>query len=205
MAKRRRKRNQHNKQALTHAQLRALIPGGAVNAHRAKRDDIDLETRALSDAGNALVTGEIVNTPVRKLLMQKAITLGEAWAAQAFKFDFDAAYASCVNPLSAVFVDGGSGDGTGAANRRLEHAQRYRKARAHLRSEMYRVAEAAILELPDSGIEATYTGIGREMLPDASVQEQRAAGKACLVLVIRELAVVYGQRNPNRSHIVMDQ
>src|SRR5208337_984064 len=124
MAKRRRKRNQHANPALTHSQLQALIPGGSVNKHRARRDDIEIETRAASEGGVSMIAGEYVSTAIRKLLQRGAITLEEASAAHAFLRDHDLAYASCVNTLSAVQVDC-SGDGTGGIDRKIHHAQRF--------------------------------------------------------------------------------
>jgi hypothetical protein len=203
MVKRRRKRNQHNNPALTHSQLQALIPGGSVNKHRASRDEIEVETRAATEGGTAMIAGEYVSTAIRKLLARGAITLEEASAAHSFLRDHDLAYASCVNTLNAVQVDC-SGSGTGGIDRKLHHAQRFQNARAQLRSQMFRIAQAAILENSDTGIDASFTGIGAEMLPGFSKQEQRAAGQGCLVMVCRELAVIYGARNPDRSRIVVN-
>ncbi len=200
MARRRTKRDQHNNPALTHGQLRALIPGGSVNAHRARRDEIEIETRAATEGGTALITGEVVSTAVRKLMARGLITLEEFTAAQSFIRDHDLAYASCVNTLAAVHVDC-SGDGTGAMRRKAYHSQRFQNARALLRSQMSRVAEAAIIENPDGGIDANFTAIGADVLPGLSKQEQRAAGQGCLVMVIRELAVIYGARNAGRTRI----
>ena len=142
----RRRRRRGREIPLTEDQRRALIPGGPVNPHRAGRDTIDIEIRATSEKGSTLVTGERVSTPIRKLLQQDHITLEEASAAQLFLCDHDIAYASCINPLAAVLVDGSSGDGTGGLERRIHHGSRFKKARAWLRSEMARIAEAAILE-----------------------------------------------------------
>jgi hypothetical protein len=203
MAKRRRKRNQHNDPALTHSQLQMLIPGGSVNKHRARRDEIEIETRAATEGGTAMIAGEYISTAVRKLMARGAVTLEEHTAVQNFIRDRDLAYASSTNALAAIQVDC-NGDGTGGMERKVHHSLRFEHARAWLHSQMFRVAQAGILDDGDADIGRGFTAIGADMLPGYSKQEQLAAGQGCLVMVIRELAVIYGARNPDRSRIVVN-
>ena len=181
----------------TDAERIALIPGGPVNPHRAARDQFDLEDRAVTDRGTALIVGQIVSTPVRKLLMQGHVSLEEAAAAHLYARDHDAAYASSSNPLGSLSaactrVDGGVADPSARIERKAHHGPLFRRASQHLRSEMASIAAAAILRHAGVGNDAGYAAIGSDLLPGASQQEQRAAGKGAVVLMLRELAVFYG-------------
>ena len=193
----------------TEAERIALIPGGPVNPHRAARDQIDLEDRAATDLGIALVTGEIVSTPVRKLLMQGHVSLEEAAAAHQFAKDHDAAYASSSNPLGSLSaactrVDGGDADPASRMERKAHHGLRFRRASQHLRSELASIANAAILMHVGAANDAGFTSVGADLLPGASQQEQRAAGKGAVVLMLRELAIFYGRRRPRRMRILFE-
>ncbi|MFZ1106826.1 MAG: hypothetical protein WAN43_00575 [Rhodomicrobium sp.] len=187
----------------------ALIPGGPVNSHRAARDQIDLEDRAATDRGTALIVGQIVSTPVRKLLLAGHVSLEEAAAAHLFARDHDAAYASSSNPLAGLSaacarVDGGVVDRAVIMERKAHHGIRFRRASQHLRSEMASIAAAAILHHVGAANDAGYGAIGADLLPGASQQEQRAAGKGAVVLMLRELAVFYGRRRPRKTRILFE-
>lgn len=170
----------------TEAERLALIPGGPVNPHRAARDRIDLEDRAATDRGTALIVGQIVSTQVRKLLMQNHISLEEAAAAHLFAKDHDAAYASMSNPLAALSaactrVDGGVVDRAAVMERKAHHGLRFRRASQHLRSEMASIAAAAILQHAGAGNDVSYTAIGADLLPrriaaGAARRRQRGRG-----------------------------
>ena len=184
--------------ALTDEQRLGLIPGGPVNPHRAARSEIVIETRAMTERGAEITTGQRISSPVHRLYLQGVITLEEASAAQLFQIDHDSAHAGCKSPLAAVLVDS-RGDGTGGIDSRLDHAGRFRDARAHLCPELARIADAAILILPESGIDPTLTGIGASVLPDASRQAQREVGRGFLVVICRALAQFYGRRKRQYS------
>ena len=190
----------------TDAERIALIPGGPVNSHRAARDQFDLEDRAATDRGTALIVGQIVSTPVRKLLMQGHVSLEEAAAAHLYARDHDAAYASSSNPLGSLSaactrVDGGVADPSARMERKAHHGPRFRRASQHLRSEMASIAAAAILRHAGVGNDAGYAAIGSDLLPGASQQEQRAAVKGAVVSMPREIAVSYGRRRPRKTRI----
>lgn len=216
MVKRRRKRNAANSPALTHealnrlnkAQRQALIPGGPVNPSRAARDEILIETRADTEDGRALITGETVSTPVRKLFEAKLITTEQLHAAQLFQRDHDIAYAACINPLAAVYVDSsGSGAATGTLKglqRRAHHGLKFQRARAFLGQELSRVALAAIVESPEAGIEPSFTAIGADTLVGCSKQEQRSGGRDAVIRACRMLALFYGVQNPDKRRINME-
>jgi hypothetical protein len=69
---------------------------------------------------------------------------------------------------------------------------------------MASIAAAAILQHASAGNDVSYTAIGADLLPGASQQEQRAAGKGAVVLMLRELAVFYGRRRPRRTRILFE-
>lgn len=184
---------------LTEAQRLALIPGGSVNPHRARRDDIALETRALTEAGGIAVTGEYVSTPVKKLLSLGEITLDVAFAALLYQTDHDTAYASFANALAGVFVNGGKRGGTGGMDTKLAHGQRFQKARACLSPSFATIADAAILCLPNQPIEPSFKGIGAFLRPGAPARSQQESGKTALMLLCQELARIY-EKMPRIEH-----
>ena len=66
MRRKRPHRKRHGDQPLTEDQRAALIPAGRVNEFRAAHGGgVVIETRAASEKGAAMVTGEKVSTPVR--------------------------------------------------------------------------------------------------------------------------------------------
>ena len=177
--------------AVTPDQREAMIPCGAVNTHRARRNEIDIETREFSQRGTPITTGQVVSTPVRRLFAQGVITEEQFSAAQLFQIDFEKAYLSCQNPLAAVQVDA-RGDGTGASDNRLHHALRFQKARAYLRPRLTRIADAAILSDPGCGIDPTFTAIGAiYCLVAASRRSQQDAGRKAVARVCKKLAGFY--------------
>ena len=188
-----------NRGGPTEKQRLGLIPGGPVNPHRAARSEIVIETRAMTERGAEITTGQRVSSPVHRLYLQGVITLEEASAAQLFQIDHDSAHAGCKNPLAAVLVDS-RGDGTGGIDSRLDHAGRFRDARAYLCVELAGIADAAILARPETGIDPTLTGIGASVLPDASRQAQREVGRGLLVVICRSLAQFYGRRKRLHAH-----
>lgn len=174
---------------LTPRQLAALIPAGPVPAIRATHDSFDLETIGVADSGRPMVMRQVVSTPIRKLLKQGAITMIEADAAATLRNDHDAAYGGSRCVLAAVQVDGG---GRGVSeDRRMIHADRYRRAMRFLCPELRRVAYLGLVEA-QGGIGATFLALGRMALPGASLTEQTGAGKGALVIVCRELAAFHG-------------
>ena len=184
----------------TDAQRLALIPGGPVNPHRAARSELVIETRAMTERGAEITTGQRVSSPVHRLYSQGVITHEEAGAAQLFLIDHDSAHAGCKSPLAAVLVDS-RGDGTGGLANRLDHAGRFRDARAHLSPLLAEIADGAILFRPDAEIGSTLTGIGASVLPAASRQTQCAVGQGLLVIICRTLAQFYGRRQRQDSRM----
>ncbi len=193
MSRRRRKHPSHHAAGvLNEEQRRALIPGGAVNPHRARRDEIRIETRALTARGAEIVTGERVIDAVRRLLLQGDITQQQADAARRFQNDHELAYESGVNTLAAVLVDSRRKSGDGAIFK-LQHAQQFQKARAFLGRPLDEIAMALILAHSDSGIAPTLTGAGGSVLRRSPPQGQREAGRALLVVICQRLEAFYGR------------
>lgn len=193
MSGRRRKHPpRHAAGVLNEDQRRALIPGGPVNPHRAKRDEIRIETRALTARGAEIVTGERVIDAVRRLLLQGEITQEQANAARRFQNDHELAHESGVNTLAAVLVDSRRKGGDGPIFK-LQHAQQFQRARAFLGRPLDQIAMALILQHPDSEIAPTLAGAGGSVLRRSTQQGLRGAGSALLVVICQRLEEFYGR------------
>ena len=201
---RNRKKPAHKKHAgdlpLREDQKIALIPGGPVSAQRGRRDDIDLEVRGTTAKGAPIIMGQVVSTLVRKLLAQEAITLEEASAAWLYEHDYDVAYRSGKNILASLVVDGGGKGGADAAmNRKAYHGNRFRQANARLGAEHSAIATSSILR------GANFSALGADLFPNATQTERAIAGKAVFVLTLRNLAEIYGKRNPRKTNILIEE
>ena len=184
---------------ITGEQISNSIPAGPSNPHRKRRGAIATEPREFSKAGNPVVWGEVVSTPVRKLYEAGAITWEEEQAARRFQGDYEIAYASSQNTLAAVQVDGGSKGGGDGTDTRLFHASRFRAAEIYL-CELAVYAQAAILCDPGCGIEPSYTGIGRQRFPRATQRSQRDAGRTIVQIICERLALFYARASqPGRK------
>ncbi len=183
----------HRESKLTTNQLETLIPGGLAAKDLSRHAEVAIEVAELSQTGRIMVARQVITTPIRKLLKQGAISVVEAEAAQLLSFDHDAAFAGGRSILAAAGdrVDGGR-DPTSGMDRKLSHADRYRRAMAHLGADLARVAYVAIVEGVSPDLGGIYRGVGAAFLPNGGANEQTGGGKTAIVIACRELAVFYG-------------
>lgn len=172
-------------------QLAALIPSGGVNPRQAHR--VEIEQVALGDKGAALVTREVVSTPVRRLFQSGCITQFEVAAAYRFRDDYNSAFQTSRNPLDVVQVDGkGSGAGLhGAMIYRANSAIRYHDVEQALDLDALRILRALVLEETERGGDATFTALGDDMAPSVSERIRRDMARGAAWLALRQLARVY--------------
>lgn len=181
--------------------LAALIPSGAASTHRAKHDELVVETIAKTRCGQPMVTRQSLSTPLRKLLDQAVIGEAEAEAAAMLRFDHDFSVASQTGSRFEPGVDGG-GNGATAMERRIYHLGRLRGAMGFLGGELSRIAWVAIIERPLIDIAGTFRALGEDCLPGEHKPVVLGAGKALLVVTCRELAVFYGLKQQRRAFFV---
>ena len=185
--RKRRNIKKRNESAITVDQALALIPGGPLDARGAWRGRLGLEVRAATDKGTPLVMGQVVATPVRKLLEQGNVTEADAHGPKLYVNDHDIAYAGMSNPLAALHVDGGSGGSGGGMERRAHHGDRFRKATQHLGARLAAIARIVIIdEVNDPA------AIGAMYMPNANRDDQRAGGRFATSLITKSLADFYG-------------
>ena len=196
-----RKRRRKVETRITTEQAHALIPGGELDARGARRGRLALEVRAKTDRGAPLVMGQVVSTPVRKLLEQGNITEAIAHGPKLYVNDHDIAYSGMSNPLAALHVDGGTPGGAGGMERRAHHGARFREATVYLGTRLAHFARIFILEESQD-----YRAAGALYLPNASRDDQRAAGRGYCSLVSAALADFYGsgEIHPRIKRIMTD-
>lgn len=204
MSQRRRHHRSRHKPAVANAGAVELIPAGPVPEAQAGR--VEVETVAMGEHNNALVTRQVVSTPVRRLLATGMIGAEHAAAAQRFSDDYELAYSALTNPLAKIQVDseGGGGSIFAAMAHRAQHGLMFAEAEMFLRARISRVLKSLVLSrshrdarasAPETGIEASFGAIGAEFLPGASARDQRAGGRAIAVLTLMEAADFYERAN----------
>jgi len=186
---------------LTEEQLESFIHAGPVPSEIRWHEEIVTEVIEKAADGWPMQVRQMVSTPVRKLLEQEAIDLAGIYGASMLRWDHDQALYSRMTGKWEMAVDGGGKD-TSDLEKRVHHADRMHKAFKHLGYELGRIAWTSIIERPLGDLTATYVSAGQSLLPRSSKPEQTGAGKASLVLTVRELARFYKATNaPDLPHI----
>ena len=170
--------------ALSEAELRRKIPGGASTPEARRRLDLKPEVIETDDHGFPVIVRERVRN---KFLDMKELSHAEATAALKLRALAEQHHSGMV-PAYEERVDHSPRPG-GSMIMRVNAEQQVNAALAYLGPELGRVAEAYILERNVPRMGSSFRSIGAYCLPEAREEDQRIAGKAAVVLACRTLAI----------------
>jgi DNA-binding transcriptional ArsR family regulator len=176
-----------------------MIPAGAVNVRQSAR--VEVESVAVGERKNVLVTRQVVSTPLRKLLEAGLITTDVVGVAVQYREDYESAFQTSRNPLEVVQVDGERGTGNihGAFLHKAHAAIRYHDARALLPPFVADILRRLVLE--ENAGPWSFAAIGAEVAPLIRQREQHEMGRDRATFALQMLEWAYDQGARRRQNM----